>query len=77
MKNPDLSKQHLLPDEVNVNLNVLGTTMLDRIRGHVHNTYVVTEDKSGSRQRVMKVCFIVIVLVSYYNNYRQKVCFNN
>ena len=55
MKNPDLTKRHLLPNEVDVNLNVLGATMLDRIRGHVDSTNVVTQDNRGRRQRAMKL----------------------
>ena len=35
MKNPDLTKRHLLPDEVDINLNVLGASMMNRVGGEV------------------------------------------
>ena len=50
-----MTKRNLLPNKVDINLNVLGTTMLDRIRGHVDSTNVVTEDNNGRRQRVMEL----------------------
>ena len=50
-----MTKSYLFPNKVDINLNVLGTTMLDRIRGHVDSTNVVTEDNNGRRQRVMEL----------------------
>jgi hypothetical protein len=47
MKNPDLSKRHLLANEVNVDLDVLHASVVNRVGRHVDGTYVVTVDNGG------------------------------
>jgi hypothetical protein len=41
MEHPDLSQSNLLMDEVNVDLNMLHATMMDRVGGHVDGTDIV------------------------------------
>jgi len=50
MKNPDLSKRHLLADEVNVDLDVLRSLVVDGVGRHVDGTDVVAEDNGGGGQ---------------------------
>ena len=47
MKNTKITNGNPLPDEVEVNLNVLGTLMLYRIGGHVDCTDVVAIHQCG------------------------------
>jgi hypothetical protein len=47
MKNPDLSKRHLLANEVNVNLDLLRPSVVNRVGRHVDGTHVVTVDNGG------------------------------
>jgi hypothetical protein len=47
MKNPDLSKRHLLANEVNVDLDVLRVLVVNRVVCHVDGTHVVTVDNGG------------------------------
>jgi len=42
MKNVDISKSNALPDEVKINLHMLGALMLNGVRGHVDGTDVIT-----------------------------------
>jgi hypothetical protein len=44
VKNPNMTKRHLLANEMNVNLDVLGAAMLNRVGGHVDSTDIVAED---------------------------------
>ena len=44
MQNSDVTKGDPFPNEVKINLNVLGTLMLNRIGGHVDCTDIVTVD---------------------------------
>jgi hypothetical protein len=55
VKNADLAKRHLLTDKMDVDLNVLSTAMLNRVRCHVNCTDIVTEDHGGCSQRLMKL----------------------
>jgi hypothetical protein len=41
VKNPNLTERHLLANKVDVNLDVLRTTMLDRVASHVDNADVI------------------------------------
>jgi len=47
MQNKNFTKGDLLADEVNVNLDVLGPTVMNMVSCHVYNTDVVTEDNRG------------------------------
>jgi hypothetical protein len=55
MKNPYLSERHLLANEVDVDLDMLRTSMLYRIAGHVYSADIVTEDNSRGAKRLMKL----------------------
>jgi hypothetical protein len=55
MKNTDLAERHLLPDEVDVYLDMFGAAMLNRIRSHVYRTDIIAEDNSRSSKRMMKI----------------------
>jgi hypothetical protein len=54
MENSDLTKRHLLTNKMNVHLDALGAAMLDRVRGHVHRTDIITKDHSSNQQGMMK-----------------------
>ena len=47
MENTNFTKGDLLIDEVNVDLGVLGSAVIDEVCCHVYNTDVVTEDNRG------------------------------
>jgi hypothetical protein len=55
MQDTDLAKRHLLSNKVYVDLDVLGATMLNRIRRHVDGTNIVAENHSRSRKRMMEL----------------------
>jgi hypothetical protein len=55
MKNSDFSQSNLLTDKVYVDLNVFGTSMLNRVGGHVDGGHIVTVDKCGRTKRSMKL----------------------
>jgi len=55
MKNPNLSQSHLLADEVNVNLDVLRSSMMNRIGCHINNIDIVTIDERSLREGYMKL----------------------
>jgi hypothetical protein len=55
MKNTDLAERHLLPDEVDVDLDMFGATMLNWVRSHVYRTDIIAEDNSRSAKRMMKL----------------------
>jgi hypothetical protein len=42
MEHPNLSQSNLLADEVNVDLDVLRATMVDRISDHIDSANIVT-----------------------------------
>uniref|UniRef100_A0A0A8YGQ0 Uncharacterized protein n=1 Tax=Arundo donax TaxID=35708 RepID=A0A0A8YGQ0_ARUDO len=46
MKNTNMTNGYLLLDKVNINFNVLGVPMLDRVGGHVDGANIVTIDNS-------------------------------
>ena len=54
MKNTDFTQGHLLADEVDVDLNVLGTAVVDRVGSHVDSANVVAVDHGSHLQRNMK-----------------------
>jgi hypothetical protein len=51
----NVAERHLLPDEVDVDLDMLRATMLDWIRSHVDRTNIVTEDNGRSSKGMMKL----------------------
>jgi hypothetical protein len=55
MKNADVAKRHLLPDEVNVDLDMLGATVLNWVRSHVDCTDIITKDNGRSVKGMMKL----------------------
>ena len=44
MEHTDLSQSHLFPNKVDVDLNVLGAAVANRVGGHVDSTDVVAKD---------------------------------
>ena len=54
MENSDLTESHLLTDEVDVNLDVLGTAVMDWVGCHVDGADVVTVNDFGDLQGKMK-----------------------
>ena len=55
MEDPNLSQGHLFADEVNVDLDMLRATMMDRVGGHVDRADVVTINNGGSAKRAAKL----------------------
>uniref|UniRef100_A0A8R7PFY3 Uncharacterized protein n=1 Tax=Triticum urartu TaxID=4572 RepID=A0A8R7PFY3_TRIUA len=55
VKNPDLTERHLLANEVDVDLDVLRSAMLDRVTCHVNSTDVITKDNGRGRKRTLKL----------------------
>jgi len=51
MKNTNFAKSYLLADEVDVDLDVLGMTVVDRVGCHVDNANIVAVDNCGNLQR--------------------------
>jgi len=54
MEDTNFSKSHLLADEVDVDLDVLGTTVVDRVGCHVDSADVVAVDDCSNLQRDME-----------------------
>jgi hypothetical protein len=54
MKNPKLSQGHLLTNEVNVDLDMLRASVVNRVRRHVDGTHIVTKDNRGRGEGNMK-----------------------
>jgi len=50
MENPNVTKGHLFADEVNVDLDVLRSLVVDGVGRHVDGTDVVAEDNGGGGQ---------------------------
>ena len=55
MKNPNLTERHLFPNKMNVNLDMLGTTMLNRVASHVDSADIITKDDSRRAERALKL----------------------
>jgi hypothetical protein len=55
MEHPNLSQSNLLADKVDVDLNMLRATMMDRISGHVDSTDIVTVNNCRRRDGCMKL----------------------
>ena len=54
MKNTNFAKSHLLTDEVDVDLDVLGTTVVDRVGCHVDSADIIAVDDCSNLQRNME-----------------------
>jgi hypothetical protein len=54
MKNPDFPKSDAIPDEVQINLDVLRPLMLYGIVGQVHGRDIVAVDDGGARRWAME-----------------------
>jgi hypothetical protein len=50
MKNTNITKSHFVTDEVKVNLDMLGTLVLDGVWRHINNTDIVTIYQCGPAQ---------------------------
>jgi hypothetical protein len=55
MKNPNLTERHLFVHKMDVNLDMLRTTMLNRVGGHVDNTDIITKNDGRSTEGAMKL----------------------
>jgi len=55
MKNSKITNGNPLPNEVEINLNMLGSLMLNRVGGHVDGADVVTIHQRSSAKRGMKL----------------------
>ena len=55
MKNSNVTESNMLTYEVNVQLNVLGATMMNGVGGEVDSGDVVTEDNGGLVNRTSKL----------------------
>jgi hypothetical protein len=51
MNNPKFAESHLLAHEVNVQLNVFRSSMMNWIGRHIHCRYIVTEDHCSLGER--------------------------
>jgi len=54
MKNTNFAKSHLLTNEVDVDLNVLGTAMVDQAGSHLDGADIVAVDHGSHLQRDME-----------------------
>ena len=54
MKNSNLTKRDLFSNKINVDLDMLSTAMLNRVRSHVDGADIVTKDDCSGRERMMK-----------------------
>ena len=55
MQNTKITNGDSLPDEVKIDLNVLGALMLNRVGGHVDGTDVVAIHQCGMPERGMQL----------------------
>ena len=65
MENSNLAESHILSDEVNVKLDVLGTAVVDRVGCHVDSADVVTVNDCGDLQRNMKFLKELLKLTTF------------
>ena len=54
MKNTNFAESHLLANEVDVDLNVLGPAVVDRVGSHVDSAHIIAVDHGSHLQRNMK-----------------------
>ena len=55
MENANLSQSNLLTDEVDVDLDMLGTTMMDGVGGHIDNADIVAVDNRSQGNRDVRL----------------------
>jgi hypothetical protein len=55
MENADITESHPIQNKVQININVLGSMILDEVWRHVDRTYVVTVNQRGTTQWVTKL----------------------
>jgi hypothetical protein len=55
MQDADIADVHAFPNEVEVDLDMLGALMLNRVGGEVDDTDVITVDESDLRERGMEL----------------------
>ena len=55
MQNTKVTNGNSLPDEVKIDLNVLGSLMLNWVEGHVDGTDVVAVHQCGAAERSMQL----------------------
>ena len=55
MKNSKITNGNPLPNEVEINLNMLGSLMLNRIGGHVDGADVITIDQRSALRRSIEL----------------------
>lgn len=55
MEDPNIADGDPIPDEVKVNLHMLGPLVLNRVGGEVHRTDVVAVDKSAPGRRSVEL----------------------
>ena len=55
MKNSNVPKRNTISNEVKIDLDVLGTLMLNGVRGHVDGADIVAKNDCGGRERSVKL----------------------
>ena len=55
MQHSNLSQGHLLTNKVDINLNVFGATVMDRISCHVNCANIITIDNGSTREWHVKL----------------------
>ena len=55
MQHSNLSQGHLLTNKVDINLNMFGAIVMDRIRCHVNCTNIITIDNGSTREWHVKL----------------------
>ena len=55
MKNTNFAESHLLVNEVYIDLNVLGTTVVDRVGCHVDSANIVAVNNYSNLQRDVEI----------------------
>ena len=55
MQNTDMAKSHLIPNKMDIKLNVLGATMMNRVGGEVDGGDVVAVDYRGLLNRTREL----------------------
>jgi hypothetical protein len=55
MQNFCFAQSHSIPYKMKVNLDMFGSLKLDRMRGEVHGTHIITIHHGGVPRRTMKL----------------------
>jgi hypothetical protein len=56
MQDTDFTKGDSLSDEVQVDLNMLGSLMLNRVSGEINGADIITVDHCSTTERTVKLC---------------------